>query len=101
MTEFERIRKGYVNSLIKGEYPVLPAFYFYAQHTKSKDVLSPTEFNKMFMDAVADKEENNYITMNVDVYPAAMSIQEVMRILDGYFGINILHNKEGEIIKIY
>lgn len=101
MTEFERIRKGYVDNLTKGEYPVLPAFYFYVQHTRSRDVLSLAEFDKMFMDAVTDREENNYITMYVEVHPAVMSIGEVMKILDGYFGINVLHNKEGEIIKIY
>lgn len=93
-TEFDSFRLIYLENLNRSEYPILPAFYYYLNHTSNKDLLSQNDFQQMFLKGVTDSIhpislEHNY---------AEMDIEEIFRLLTIYYDVRELYNKEGELI---
>lgn len=93
-TEFNRFRSIYITNLSNNEYPVLPAFYYYLNHTSNKTILDQMSFERMFMKAVTDSIH----PISFETSYAVMDIQSILDILNGYYDIRELSDKNGVLI---
>lgn len=96
MAQFDDFRKIYINNLKSRECPILPAYFFYLEHTSSRNILNQREFEILFMKGINDSIH----PISLEFKPAQMNLDEIYNTLDKYFDIQYLHNKEGELIKI-
>lgn len=94
--EYNDFRQIYLNNIVNREYPILPAYYFYTVNTSNKNVLSASEFQDLFLEGVMGSIHPISLAQT---YPE-MDINEVFRILDNYYNIQYLLDKEGTLIQI-
>lgn len=96
MNKFEEIKRIYIDNLVRSEYPIIPAYFYYLEHTSSRNILNQEEFEYLFMKSV--NEKFNMISCRVE--PALMNIEEIFNILNNYYNIAYLCNPSGELVKI-
>jgi len=94
--EFDQFRRIYLSNLVNREYPTLPAYYFYLNHTTNKNVLSQNQFERLFLKAV-----NEYFHPITQEYASAeMDLEQIYQILDGYYNIQYLLDSDGKLIQM-
>lgn len=94
-TKYNQFRNIYINNLVRREYPILPAYFFYLEHTSNKQILDQESFHYLFMKGVSD----TFNQISLEVKPAQMDIEEIMNILNNYYNVQELYDSKGELIK--
>lgn len=95
MTRFDEFKNIYINNLVRREYPILPAYFFYLEHTNNRQILDQEDFENLFMKGVNE----SFNRISLEVKPPEMDIDEIMNILNNYYDIQELYNSQGELIK--
>jgi len=96
MSQFNQIRQVYVDNIIRGEIPILPAYYFYLNHTSNSQVLNQNDFQRLFIRAI-----KGFIhPISQEINHAILDLDNINNILDNYFDIQYLYNNNQELIKL-
>lgn len=93
--EHDKFKCLYQKDLIDNMVPILPAYYYYLNHTDKIDVLSQDDFEDLFLNGL--KSFVHPITL--EQVHAYIDIDEVLSILNGYYDIRALTDKAGNFIK--
>lgn len=93
--DYNQFKELYQKDLINNMYPILPAFYYYLNHSDKIDLLDEREFEEYFMSGLS-----GYIhPITLEQTPAKLDIDEVLSILNGYYDIRALTDSEGNFIR--
>jgi hypothetical protein len=95
--EFEKHKNIYIDNIIKQEEPLVPAYYFYCQHSSKIDLLDFKEFQRIFIKGCSTM----YNQISLEFTEPEMDIEEIHRILVMYFDIHFLFDKDNVLVKIY
>lgn len=97
MSQFDDFRKIYINNIMRREYPLLPAYFYYLEHTNVlNNVLDFDQFERLFMKSI-----NKFIhPISLEAIGPIIDLEDVYNTLDRYYDIGYLHDKEDKLIKV-
>jgi hypothetical protein len=95
--EYDAFRRVYIDNIVKGAIPIVPAYYYYTLHLKKGQYkLTKDEFEQLFAIGIC----GGYNVISEEEEEALMDIQEIYTILNHYYCVNFLFDKDNNLINV-